>query len=193
MKNKIFCFVGASGTGKSTLLNYIQNEYGRDLECKELSARKFLIKGNSYDNTMTDEIQSKIMYYYVETLYKYYIEIKEKENKGERYNLFLSRFIIDTLAYARVLNHSLQFEDQLLETIKYFKDKVILLYTPADFPIKDIKDDLRGNNEEIRQKTNEEILKILKETNMSFYTIQGDLQNRQLELDKVLQENNVFK
>ena len=43
--SKVLCFVGSSGTGKSTLLNYLNEKHA--LPTMELGARKFLDSWNT--------------------------------------------------------------------------------------------------------------------------------------------------
>ena len=64
------------------------------------------------------------------------------------------------------------------EVINLIKDKIIILYTPCDFPMAEKEDKLRGMNEQIRQETDKEFLNLIEKLNISHYTIGGSIKER---------------
>jgi len=54
-RKNIFCFTGASGTGKSTLIEYVKEAYPGVI-VSELSARPYLPKDGSYDKTLNQQL-----------------------------------------------------------------------------------------------------------------------------------------
>lgn len=187
--NKVFCFVGSSGTGKSTLLNYIRENYY--IECKELSARPFLPKDGSYDKTLTDNIQMNILFNNTTTI------LKAINSDIEKQNFVFSRSPIDVLSYAKVLNKGLCCENQQYDLISFLKDKIIWLYLPIEFELKDLDDTQRGTNEEVREKTDFYIRQLIDffklEYFSHFYTIKGSIENRYYEIDKIMQKFGIVK
>ena len=185
---KIFAFVGASGTGKSSLGHYLQDNYD-NIEFREVSARPYLENcEKSYDKQMTDKIQNRIMYGNLEMVYQTLLEAQFSEK-----TIVLSRCCIDVLAYARALKHGLDCEDLQEKTINFLSDKIILLYTIPDFPLCDDKDKQRGMNEQVRQETDKEIVNIFNTLNIPFYLIRGDLKSRKETLDKIMSLHGFIK
>ena len=186
MKGTYFSFIGASSSGKSTLLNYISEKY--KIETKEISARRFLdpTKG-SYDEQMGDELEIKINFYYLQETFRNILLATEG------YNIITTRCVIDSLAYTHSLKAAEFLIPQIEEAIELIKDKVVILYTPCDFPMKEVNDKLRGMNEEIRQKTDKEFLNLIEKLNIPHYIINGSLEERKLKIDKIMEKYNIEK
>lgn len=174
-KNNIFVFTGSSGTGKSTCLKYLQDNFS--IDCQELSARPFLPKDNSYDVSMTDDIQTNIMYNNTITILK-------KLYEGG--NVVYTRSPIDVLAYAKVLGKGLSCEKQQLKLIEYLKDKIVWLYIPIEFPMQETTDKLRGMNEKVRYQTDHQIYEYIDKMNIPHFTIHGDIKQREVILEEIM-------
>lgn len=182
---KIFAFTGPSGSGKTTLGNYLSKNF--DIEYREVSARPFLEDLNkSYDEQMNDIMQTRIMYNNLESVYQALFEANIN-NK----NICLSRCCIDVLAYAKALNKGLGCEKLQQNTISYLKDKIVLMYTCPDFPMKDKDDKLRGLNEDIRQKTDSNIVQIMSDLIIPCYTLSGSLENRKNLLNTIMKKYDI--
>lgn len=183
---KIFAFVGASGTGKSSLGQYLQKKYS-NIEFREVSARPFLENlEKSYDEQMTDKIQNRIMYGNLDKVYQTILEAQFTEKI-----IVLSRCCIDVLAYARTLKHGLDCEDLQEKTIYNLRKNIVLLYTVPDFPLSDQTDKQRGMNESVRQETDKQVKNILDSLGLNYYTLKGDLKERQNYLDEIVKIENL--
>lgn len=188
MKNKgiYFSFIGGSSSGKSTLLKYIAENY--QIETKEISARKLLdpTKG-SYDEQMCDELEAKINFYYLqETFRNILLAI-------DGHNIITTRCVIDSLAYTHSLKAAEFLIPQMEEAVKLIKDKIIILYTPCDFPMTEVNDKLRGMNEQVRQETDKEFLKIIEKFNIPHYTIGGNIEERKKKIDIIMEKYDIKK
>lgn len=185
--NYILGFVGASGSGKSTSMKYLSENY--NIDCRELSARPFLdsTKG-SYDEQMTDIVQTRIMLNNLDYTHR---AIEECQNK--KINIALSRTQVDVLAYSTVLNHGQDFQIQQFDFITYLinNPNYLFIYTRADFELTQVDDKLRGMNEEIRKETDNEILKILDLFNISYFTIYGEIDTRKFLMDNLMKKLNI--
>lgn len=182
MDKKLICFTGASGSGKSTLGTYVSDNY--DIEFRENSARPLLEKEKgSYDEQMTDELQQNIMFYQLKNIYEAYIE-QSFNNRS----ILLSRSPVDSFAFSFALQKGLNSNSKRisLDAIHYFKDKIIIIYCPVDFENKVKDDELRGNNDQMRNKTDFFIKDILFRENLPYFTLQGSLANKKEQLDNIL-------
>ena len=175
---KVICFVGASGSGKSTILNYIKDKW--NLNIKELSARKFLIPNIPYYEQLNDELQIKIVFENATQILK---ALYENEV------ILFSRSNLDPLIYSKLMNKGNILNEQQEELIDYLNKKIIYIYLPANFELsKDVKinDKERGDNEKLRQDTDKEIKKYLLNKNIFSFEVDGDLNERKLKIDKIL-------
>lgn len=186
--NKIFAFCGASGTGKSTLLKYIKDNY--DIEVKELSGRDFLPKNNSYDKTLTDEIQSQIVYNRLIETSKAVINNLKNEK-----SIVFSRSNLDTLSYSMVLNKAEFLNNLQKKEIESLKEYIIYFYLPIEFDMKEEGDIVRGLNKEVQEKTDQCIRKIITEFKLwsNVYTLTGNVEERLNDLDLIFQKYNINK
>ena len=187
MKGIYFTFIGASHSGKSTLLKYIAENF--EVETKEVSARKLLdpTKG-SYDEQMSDELESKIDYYYLQETFK-----NLREAEVEKKNIITSRCLIDSLAYTKSLKAAEFFIPLMEEAVEYIKDKIIILYTPCDFPMSESDDKLRGMNEKVRQETDKIFIDLIEQFDIPHYTISGSLEERKLKINSIMKEYHIKK
>lgn len=182
---KLIGFVGCSGSGKSTCIKYLSKYY--NIESVEISGRPFFKENSgSYDEQINEEIQTKIMYNNIEKIYQCLISTII-DNK----NIVTSRNPIDVLAYSKVLNFGVAYEEQLKNTIKYLIPNMIIVYTSLDFKMTDKSDKIRGMNEEVRLKTDKEIKKVFEELNIKPYIIKGDYEQREKLLDELMDNLNI--
>lgn len=185
MKKLIF-LTGASGVGKSTLLKHIDAHYfDGDIIGVESSARPFLPKGGSYDQTLTDESQAIIVQSRTLSVLDFIL------NSPSEAAIF-TRSAIDNLAYQRVLQKG-QFMDECNKrevALLANADNVVFIYIPIEFPL-DSKDKVRGTNEEVRTATDKVIYDILTEFNIPHYTIKGTIEERCHSLDVILQKLDI--
>lgn len=179
---KIFCFTGASHTGKSTFGNFLKDKYNFDF--KEVSARPFLEKNISYDKQVDDIIQTKIMYNNIES---FWLNLCEAQNNTEK-NILLSRCPIDVLAYTFALHKGEEYISLLKNTISLIKDKAIFIYTPSDFPMTEKEDIKRGMNELIREKTDFYIRTILDDFNIPHFNLSGSFEEKKYKLNEYIKD-----
>lgn len=171
-------FTGASGTGKTTLLNYLREKYGNIFDVLELSARPYLPTTGSYDQTLTDEIQSLIVQH--RTLSVLEQTIKQK-------NTIYSRGPVDNLSYQRVLKKGLYLDTCSKREIQILKDSgANFFYLPIEFEMTDKNDEVRGTNKQVQLDTDKEIQSIFQEFFIPFYIIKGSVEERCNTLDKVI-------
>lgn len=183
--NKIFAFCGASGTGKSTLLKYIKENY--NIEVKELSGRDFLPKDNSYDKTLTDEIQTKIVYNRAIETAKALADLTKDKS------IVFSRSNLDTLSYSLVLHKAESLNDLQKKEIESLKDYIIYFYLPVEFDMKDENDIVRGTNKDVQRDTDKNIRLIINQFNLwnHVYTLTGSVKERTDELDEIFSKYGV--
>lgn len=166
MNRILASFTGASGTGKTTLLNSLE-----DFTTIELSARPYLPKKGDYVVNKSDSINRRISYGSLVTF-------SEMILNWPNNNLFFSRCAIDSLAYGRVLGvgedlHPLMEMEIRNIVIPYIK----VFYIPVEFELPG-DDEIRGTNEEIRKATDQEIQNILKEFDIPHTKITGPVEER---------------
>lgn len=179
MDKQLFCFVGASGVGKSTLLNYIQAHF--NLSVTEVSARPFLPKHMDYVNSL--DLFSQVL-----ITQNRFVSFLEQAINNEP--TVFSRSPIDSLAFERVLKKAPFIEKLLKRQIDVSKPILQYLYIPIEFPMESKDDTIRGTNAEIQLRTDFEIVKALKEHEINYITINGSVSERCKQLDEIL---NVYK
>ena len=174
---KIFCLVGASGTGKSTILNYVRSNF--NIKVSEVSARPFLPQDKSYVESSDDFNQVIITQ-------NRFVCFMEPLITG--HPMFFSRSPIDGLAYGRVLGCATHINDLLKRQIELTSAAVKYLYVPIEFDMKDEEDKVRGVDIETQKKTDEEMVKIMEECNIKSVKIFGTKKERLAKIDKLLKE-----
>ena len=169
--NRAICaFTGASGTGKTTLLKLIDKEL--NFATVELSARPYLSSNGSYDQTNNDSTQRKIMFGSTVAFAKSILNEYHS-------NIFFSRCAIDKLAYAQTLDLARDVQGVVKQEIEEIvKPYVQVFYIPIEFPMKEENDIIRGANEEIRRKTDQNIRAILAGMNIDFILVSGTVKER---------------
>lgn len=180
MRKKLIYIVGASGVGKTTLVNYIQNKYPK-LKIIEGRGREFLIPNIPYDEQMNESLQVKINIANTNILLK---EIVEENNS------ILLRGPICSIAYAKVLNKAPYMIPLLKEQIPFLLKYSYILYIPIEFPM--VEGDLtRGINKEVQLQTDNEILNIFEEFNIKYLKISGRIEERCIQLTNFIE--NIIK
>lgn len=163
-------FTGASGTGKSTLLDIMEK---RNLfKTIELSGRPYLPKSGDYVENKSDSINRRIAYGSSVTMLASTLKFPEA-------NLFFSRCAIDKLAYGRTLGVGSDLFDVTSKEIEFVVNPFIkVFYLPIEFPLTDTDDTMRGNNELVRTATDENIRLILEEFNIPHVVVKGTIEER---------------
>lgn len=177
MDKQLFCFVGASGVGKSTLLNYIQSYF--DLTVTEVSARPFLPKHTDYVNSL--DLFSQVL-----ISQNRFVSFLEQAINNEP--TVFSRSPIDSLAFERVLKKAPFIENLLKRQIEVSKPILQYIYIPIEFPMESKDDTVRGTNETVQLQTDFHIRRILKEHNVDYITIRGSIDERCKQLDKIFND-----
>ena len=171
MNNNIgyYAFTGASGTGKSTLLNKISK--WNNFKTIELSGRPYLPKTGDYIQNSSDIVQYRISYGHTVTMLDSMLDYPNK-------NLFFSRCIIDQLAYSRVLKVGKELHDIHIKQINQILPHINIFYIPIEFDLTDNDDEVRGNNQEIRIQTDKEIQNIIKSYKIPHTKVTGTVEER---------------
>lgn len=170
MNNKIIAsFTGASGTGKSTLLNQIQ--YLPNFKTVELSGRPYLPLEGDYVQNSSDIVATRISYgstvTFAESLLKYPTN-----------NIFFSRCAIDKLAYARALNIGKDIESIIIKEIKEIVVPYVkVFYLPIEFELVN-NDSVRGTNELVRRNTDYNIINVLENLAIDYTIVAGTIEER---------------
>ena len=97
------------------------------------------------------------------------------------------------LAYMLTLNKALFLKEQQIKFINYLRNKVIWLYIPIEFQMQEVSDSLRGMNENVRYKTDDNIVRLLGECNIPYYTIHGNMKKRESILDEIMIQYEINK
>lgn len=165
-------FVGASGTGKTTLINFINANF--NVSAKEVSARPYLPTTGSYDQTLTDDIQAVIVHSRtIEVL----ADLLKMQDYRTKIPFIYSRSPIDNLAYQQVLKKGEFMDKTVRKEIEAVKDHATFFYLPIEFPLA-TNDEVRGLNEVVRINTDNCIINILKEYNIDYITLSGTVEER---------------
>lgn len=170
MSRKLYAFTGASGTGKTTLLNEI--EAFHNFKVIELSGRPYLPLEGDYVQNSSDIITTRISYgstvTFAESLLKY-----------PHNNIFFSRCAVDKLAYARALNIGKDIDSIIIKEIKEIViPHIKVFYLPIEFALTDTNDTVRGTNEKVRQLTDIHIKGILNHYEIPYITVKGSVEER---------------
>lgn len=170
MTRVIAAFTGASGTGKSTLLNLLEKK--GLCTVVELSGRPYLPTTGDYVQNSSDSVNRRISYGSTVTFSAALL-------KRPHDHLFFSRCAIDKLAYGRTLNVGEDLFDVTAKEIELVvKPFVKVFYLPIEFDLKDEDDTVRGNNEAVRRATDENIQKVLTEFNVPHTIVRGSVEER---------------
>ena len=94
------------------------------------------------------------------------------------------------MAY-EILFHNLDYLIDIQEDLLHkIQSDIIWIYLPIEFDLKG-DDAERGTNEDVRKKTDKIIQDLLFENQIDYYTLSGDLETRQRDLDRIL-EDEIF-
>ena len=158
----IFCFVGAHGTGKSTILEALKNKL--DIPVIEGNSRKYI---KNYEVDRNDIIQNLV----AEDLYT---QIYKKILSNQ--NAIFSRSPVDTFSYSIVNNLSPYMQELWKERIKDLSQNIVYFYTPIEFDL--IDDGVRGSDREHQNEVDLTMSNTLKELSLRFHVVIGTADNR---------------
>jgi predicted ATPase len=171
---KIFFFVGASGVGKSTLINYLRENF--TVDAKEISARPYLPKKEgSYDQILTDESQAVIVQSRTLTVLE---DLFSYQQGTKTIPTIYSRSPICNLAYSRVLSKGLFLESLNLKEIEICKQYCYFIYIPVEFEMVENDDKVRGTNREVQLETDTAIVKIMSDSGITPFILTGSIEER---------------
>jgi len=174
---KLYCIAGASGTGKSTLLDYVRENFA--INVKEVSARPFLPKDTDYVKGLTTDSQVLITQ-------NRFVDFIEKIVKPVP-TLF-SRSPVDSLAYEEVLVKAPFLIPLLKRQIEITKPLIQYLYVPIEFEMDNEDDIVRGNNRAVQIQTDDCIVKIMSRMYIEPIVIRGLKEERFKILDDLFKE-----
>jgi len=174
---KLYCIVGASGTGKSTLLEYVKENFA--INVTEVSARPYLPSDTDYVNGLTLESQVLITQ-------NRFVSFIEKIVKPMP-TLF-SRSPIDSLAYEMALNKAPFLRPLLERQIKITQPLIQYLYVPPEFPMESEGDIVRGSNAEMQNQTDIHMCQILSFFDIESILIKGSKEERFTILDEIFKD-----
>ena len=173
--DKRIIFVGAQGTGKTTILNHYK-EQGANVITEVV--RNLSKKGVKINKDGDEKGQTKIFKEYEKLL-------------SEGVSYFSDRGLIDVTAYtvylARTGKVSEEFANKQLKKLgKFIGDNmdIIYCYFPVEFPVE--ADGVRDMDEEFRQAIDQIILSILGGFGMRFVVVSGSVEERIQKVDRVM-------
>lgn len=171
----IYCLCGASGTGKTTLLNYIRDNFNIDV--LEVSARPYLPKDKDYVKSSNETNQILITQ-------NRYIDITNAIMQAKP--TVFSRSPIDSLAYEYALNICDSIIPLLERQIDSTYEFIEYIYLPIEFKME--YDEVRGNDEEMRENVDNQIINIFNRFKINYHILKGDVKQRCIQLDEILKE-----
>lgn len=175
---------GAQGTGKSTLVLGLPNEYG--LKKKDSFSREFLDKDPTIQTRMSEgykEFQDKIVLYCLD----------EYVNDDD---FISSRSIIDTLAYLRA--NKADATIPLTNMINHFSEYImtendIYIYLPIEFPLSNHGNKTRDTDKEYQVEVDSNMYHYFKrfrglDSKAQFIEINGSIESRLKQLINIIKE-----
>lgn len=178
--SKIFCFCGAHGTGKSSILEKLKEE-SYPIKVIEGNSRKY-IKDYEAQKDNEEFGNHAIQHLVAEDLYtKIY-----KEVISNKYAIF-SRSPIDTLSYSMSNGLAPYMQELWKKRIEDLKEKIIYFYTPIEFDIED--DGIRGSNKEHQEKIDKMMSQNLNELvhSQNVWVVTGTIEERVEIVKKIIQ------
>ena len=170
-------FVGAQGTGKTTILNHYKDQ-GYNVITEVV---RELAKQGTNINEMGDDVGQK-------TIFKEYQKLL-KSKKG----YISDRGLSDVASYTVFLTLTERVkkalaDKQFLAVQKFHQDNpdIIVCYIPIEFPVED--DGVRSTDENFRSSIDFMIKNLLDCANIPYHTITGTVEERVAMIDKLLQE-----
>jgi len=179
----IYCLVGASGTGKSTILNYAKDNL--PLRVEEVSARPFLPKDMDYVNSLDEQSQVLI------TQHRF-VSLLEGIFDNTLPPILYSRSPIDSLAYEHALRKAPFLIELLERQIEVSKAHIHYLYLPIEFNMGETEDIIRGTNDKVQKDTDLAIKFILTHSDVNYTMLSGTPEERIEKLKEVLREGSVY-
>jgi nicotinamide riboside kinase len=192
--SRLFVFAGAQGTGKTTILNEVVNEY-KDMEVITNVVRNLYNKGdiriNKKGNGKTQQlIYDTLKHKYIDYLYN---SCYEDFNTG----CICDRSLVDVVAYTKYLYERgkasrKSYEEQLKDLKEwaiYHRYGCLYIYIPIEFPA--VVDGVRDIDEEYRKEIDENIKWLLKECNIDYYILEGSIEERVEMMKNIIEFNKI--
>jgi len=173
---KVICLCGASGTGKSTILNYVKTKYRHQVDVVEVSARPYLPKNTDYVNSLDGQSQVLITQ-------NRFVDIVSGFTK--KWQTLYSRSPLDSLAYEAVLGKAPFLLPLLQRQVMETKDKIQYIYIPVEFEMKDSDDIIRGTNTDVQSQTDAVIFEALDKFNIDYIDLSGNIKERMEKIDEL--------
>jgi len=173
---KLYCIAGASGTGKSTLLDYVKENF--TVNVTEVSARPYLPADTDYVNGLNAENQVLITQ-------NRFVSFIEKIVKPVP-TLF-SRSPADSLAYEMALNKAPFIKSLLERQIVITKPLIQYLYIPVEFDMNEGGDVVRGTNTEVQKETDLYLCQIFNLFDIEPILVKGSKEERFKILDGIFE------
>lgn len=177
----IFCLVGASGVGKSTILNHLKDVYS--LEVTEVSARPFLPADIDYVNSLDEKSQTLI------TQHRF---VSILEGMFMDHPIVYSRSPIDSLAYELALQKAPHLIPLLRHQVEISKHFVIYIYLPVEFEMTATDDIQRGTNRKAQLDTDKAIQQIFEDHKVKFQKLSGTKEERFAILKEIMRSHNIY-
>lgn len=176
------CFTGAHSTGKTTLLNYLRNNYSLDdsYYITEV-ARKIINRGFSLGMNATSESYFNFIN----------DQLCEEELAKNKKLVFSDRSIIDTVGYAKaniktgcskVKEYVVQALEKIWQLERQYFD--LYVYFPIEFQL--IDDGFRDLDLDYQKCVDTEIKNLLTNAGINFIELKGTIENRCLKLVEYL-------
>lgn len=180
--NHVFCLCGASGTGKSTILEHVSKNFCIDVQ--EVSARPYLPKTTDYVNSLDETSQTLITQHRFADILKGAFENKIPT--------LYSRSPLDSLAYEAVLNKAPFLYKLLEKQVEISKSFVHYIYLPVEFDMSDTGDVVRGTNQEVQQATDATILKAFDYYGIDYLELSGTKEERAKKLRDFFAQFHIY-
>ena len=166
MKNLRIGLTGSHSTGKTSVLNALKSVRGEYNYITEI-ARKFDIKaaGENRTQVQIDILRAQII----------------AENKYYSNGFISDRTVIDNLAYFMAIDEkcrrpaTTKMYNGIVE-LRLARVYNIIFYFPIEFPI--VADGFRFEDSDFQKKIDRNILTIMKQNNVYYYTVRGSVKNR---------------
>lgn len=165
-------FVGTAGTGKTTLIDRLRNEYTDDTRVLfvEEAARKFFAENQLGDDQRRNEdIQSKIL--------AMILQLEQAAHEKDPEVIFCDRSVLDAVVYVLSegdVDAAEAMYDELKEWVKTYTKIYVL--DPDD--VAHETDEIRLEDAQVRQKVHEVYVRFLRSKGIQYEILSGTIEER---------------